>query len=91
MMDPQKARHSGYDEHSVDVDDHGIGRRFKFGGGDNLRWQRRVAAIPAMIFGAFAGARMLACSISLALAVVCGIAAMSAAARRHLLSEGRES
>jgi XapX domain-containing protein len=69
-MDSQKAHHSGYDEHSVDVDDHGTGRRFKFGGGDNPRWQPCVAAIPAMIFGAFAGARMLAYSISLALAVV---------------------
>ncbi len=54
--------------------------------GENPRWQRRVAAILAMICGAFAGARMLAYSISLPLAVACGIAAICAAARRHLFS-----
>ena len=59
--------------------------------GKNPRWQRRVAAILAMICGAFAGARMLAYSISLPLAVACGITAMCAAARRQLFSEGRES
>jgi uncharacterized membrane protein YoaK (UPF0700 family) len=69
----------------------GLAADSSLAGGENPRWQRRVAAILAMIFGAFAGARMLAYSISLPLAVACGIAAMCAAARRHLFSEGRES
>jgi hypothetical protein len=60
-------------------------------GGENPRWQRRGGAILAMTFGAFAGARMLAHSISLPLAVAFGITAVCAAARRHLFSEGRES
>jgi len=55
-----------------------------FAGGDNPRWQYRGAAILAVIFGAFAGARMLAYSISLPLGVACGIAAICAAARRNL-------
>jgi uncharacterized membrane protein YoaK (UPF0700 family) len=69
----------------------GLAADSSLAGGENPRWQRRGAAILAMICGAFAGAQMLAYSISLPLAVACGIAAMCAAARRHLFSEGRES
>jgi uncharacterized membrane protein YoaK (UPF0700 family) len=69
----------------------GLAADSSLAGGENPRWQRRVAAILAMICGAFAGARMLAYSISLPLAVASGIAAVCAAARRHLFSEGRES
>lgn len=64
----------------------GLAADSSLAGGDNPRWQRRSAAILAMICGAFAGARMLAYSISLPLAVACGIAAVCAAARRHLFS-----
>lgn len=68
----------------------GLAADSSLAGGENPRWQRRGAAILAMIFGAFAGAWMLTYSISLPLAVACGIAAMCAAARRHLFSKGRE-
>jgi len=68
----------------------GLAADSSLAGGANPRWQRRGAAILAMICGAFAGARMLAHSISLPLAVACGIAAMCATAQRHLVSEGRE-
>jgi uncharacterized membrane protein YoaK (UPF0700 family) len=69
----------------------GLAADSSLAGGGNPRWQRRGAGILAMITGAFAGARMLTYSISLPLAVACGIAAMCAAAHRHLFSEGRES
>ena len=68
----------------------GLAADSSLAGGDNPRWQYRGAAILAMVFGAFAGARMLTYSISLPLAVACAIAAMCAAAR-SLFSEGRES
>jgi hypothetical protein len=60
-------------------------------GGDNPRWQSRVAAILPMICEAFAGARMLACSISPPLAAACGIAAVCAAAHKNLFFEGSKS
>jgi uncharacterized membrane protein YoaK (UPF0700 family) len=69
----------------------GLSADSSLAGGVNPLWQRRVAAILAMICGAFAGARMLAYSISLPLAVACGIAAICAAARKNLFSEGRKS
>ena len=69
----------------------GLAADSSLAGGENPRWQRRVAAILALIGGAFAGARMLAYSISLPLTVACAIAAIGAAARRYLLSERRES
>ena len=69
----------------------GLAADSSLAGGENPRWQRRVAAILAMIFGAFAGARMLAYSISLPLVVACGIVAVCAAARSDLFSEGRNS
>ncbi len=69
----------------------GLAADSSLAGGENPVWQRRVGAILPMVCGAFAGARMLAYSISLPLAVACGIAAVCAAARRHLFSEGREA
>jgi uncharacterized membrane protein YoaK (UPF0700 family) len=69
----------------------GLAADSSLAGGGNSRWQRRGAAILAMILGAFAGARMVAHSIALPLAVSCGIAAACATARRHLFSEGRKS
>jgi uncharacterized membrane protein YoaK (UPF0700 family) len=69
----------------------GLAADSSLAGGRNPRWRRRGAAILAMIAGAFAGARMLAYSISLPLTVACGIAAMCAAAYWHFVSEGRES
>jgi uncharacterized membrane protein YoaK (UPF0700 family) len=69
----------------------GLAADSSLAGGGNPRWQRRGAAILAMILGAFAGARMAAHSIALPLAVSCGIAAACATARRHLFSEGRKS
>jgi uncharacterized membrane protein YoaK (UPF0700 family) len=41
-------------------------------GGDNVRWQRRLAAVVAMLGGAAAGAFLLGYSIALALGV-CGV------------------
>jgi uncharacterized membrane protein YoaK (UPF0700 family) len=69
----------------------GLAADSSLAGGENRRWQRRVAAILAMICGAFARARMLAYSTSLPLAVACGIAAICAVICRHLFSEGRIS
>jgi uncharacterized membrane protein YoaK (UPF0700 family) len=69
----------------------GLAADSSLAGGENPRWQRRGAAVLAMICGAVAGARMLVYSISLPLAVACGIAVICAAAHRHLFSEGRTS
>jgi uncharacterized membrane protein YoaK (UPF0700 family) len=70
----------------------GLAADSSLAGGENPRWLRRVAAILAMICGAFAGARMLAYSVSLPLAVACGMAAVCAAvARKNLFSEGSKS
>lgn len=69
----------------------GLAADSRLAGGDNLRWQRRAAAILAMIVGAFAGARMVVYSITLPLAVSCGIAATCAVVQRRSFSEGRKS
>jgi uncharacterized membrane protein YoaK (UPF0700 family) len=69
----------------------GLAADSSLAGGENPRWLRRGAAALAMICGAFAGARMLAYSISLPLAVASGIAVMCAAARWQLFSKGRDS
>ena len=69
----------------------GLAADSSLAGGENPRWQRRCAAILVLIFGAFAGARMLTYSISLPLAVACGIAAICAAARKRSFSARRES
>ncbi len=58
-------------------------------GGDNPRWQRRVAAIVAMIVGASAGGLMVRHSICLPLSVCCGITSACALARRYMDSEMR--
>ncbi len=46
----------------------GLAADSRIAGGDNSRWQRRLAAIVAMLAGATAGARMVMRSISLPLA-----------------------
>jgi uncharacterized membrane protein YoaK (UPF0700 family) len=69
----------------------GLAADSSLAGGDNPRWQRRGAAILAMIFGAFVGARMAAHSITMPLAVSCGITAICVAARRRLFSGRRKS
>jgi uncharacterized membrane protein YoaK (UPF0700 family) len=69
----------------------GLAADSSLAGGDNPRWQRRVAAILAMIVGAFAGACMVLHSISLPLAISCGMTAASALARRYMDSERRKS
>ena len=69
----------------------GLAADSSLAGGENPRWQRRCAAILALIFGAFAGARMVIHSISLPLVISGGITAMCAAASRHLDLQGRES
>jgi len=69
----------------------GLAADSSLAGGENPRWQRRGAAILAMIFGAFAGDRMVIHSISLPLAISCGITATCAVARRHMDLQGRES
>ena len=69
----------------------GLAADSSLAGGENPRWQRRGAAILSMLFGAFAGARMVVHSVTLALAVSCGVAALFAVARRRSYSEGRAS
>jgi uncharacterized membrane protein YoaK (UPF0700 family) len=56
-------------------------------GGDNLRWQRRGAAILAIIAGAAAGASMLSYSVAVPL-LVCGlISGICALIQMHLESK----
>jgi uncharacterized membrane protein YoaK (UPF0700 family) len=69
----------------------GLAADSSLAGGENPRWQRRGASILAMILGVFVGAHLLTYSVSLPLTAACGIAAICAAARRRLFSEGRES
>jgi hypothetical protein len=66
----------------------GLAADSSLAGGENPRWQRRGAAILAMVCGAFAGAPMLAYSISLPLAVASGIGAMCAPTRGILFQNG---
>ena len=56
-------------------------------GGDNPRWQWRVAAIVAMLAGAAAGARMVTRSIWFPLAVCSAITAACAFAQMHINSK----
>jgi uncharacterized membrane protein YoaK (UPF0700 family) len=58
-------------------------------GGDNPRWQRRVAAIVAMIAGAVAGARLVIRSISFPLAICSVITAACAIAHMQINSKRR--
>ena len=69
----------------------GLAADSSLAGGDNPRWQRRAAAILAMIAGAFAGASMALHSISLALAICCGITGVCALTRHHLDSDRRKA
>jgi len=62
----------------------------RLAGGDNPRWQRRVAAILAMLAGAFVGARMAIRSISFPLAVCGVITATCAIAHMRISSKGRQ-
>jgi uncharacterized membrane protein YoaK (UPF0700 family) len=47
----------------------GLGADSRLAGGENPRWQRRVAAILALVIGAFAGAELVNLSTALALMV----------------------
>jgi uncharacterized membrane protein YoaK (UPF0700 family) len=58
-------------------------------GGDNPRWQRRVAAIVAMLAGAAAGARLVVRSIALPL-VLCSIVTAGCAVAHLQISKGRQ-
>ena len=69
----------------------GLAADSRLAGGDNPRWQRRVAAILAMVAGATAGARMVIHSISLPLAVCSVITAGCAIAQCKSNSERRQS
>jgi uncharacterized membrane protein YoaK (UPF0700 family) len=69
----------------------GLAADSSLAGGDNPRWQRRGAAILAMILGAFAGAHLVLHSISLALAICFGITGACALTRKHLDSERRKA
>jgi uncharacterized membrane protein YoaK (UPF0700 family) len=69
----------------------GLAADSSLAGGDNPRWQRRVGAILALIVGAFAGARMVLHSISLPLAISCGVMVACALVRRHMDSERKKS
>jgi uncharacterized membrane protein YoaK (UPF0700 family) len=69
----------------------GLAADSNLAGGDNPRWQRRVAAIVAMIVGASSGACMVLHSISLPLAISCAMVASCVLARRYMDSERRKS
>jgi uncharacterized membrane protein YoaK (UPF0700 family) len=69
----------------------GLAADSSLAGGDNPRWQRRSAAILAMIVGAFAGASIALHSIPLALSICCVITGVCALARQHLDPERRKT
>jgi uncharacterized membrane protein YoaK (UPF0700 family) len=59
----------------------GLGADSRLAGGENPRWRRRVAAIVALVTGAFAGAVLVNLSTALALmvsALVTGFCAVAA-------------
>src|SRR5580698_2622275 len=58
----------------------GLGADSRLAGGENPRWRRRVAAILALAFGAFAGAQVVKRSAGLALLVAALISGCCAAA-----------
>jgi len=68
----------------------GLAADSRLAGGNNPRWQRRVAAILAMLAGATAGARMVMHSISFPLAVCTVIIAGCAIAQMHVTSRRRQ-
>ena len=68
----------------------GLAADSRLGGGESPRWQRRVAAIVAILAGAAAGAGMVSRSISIPLAVCSVITAGCAIAHVQLSSKGRQ-
>jgi uncharacterized membrane protein YoaK (UPF0700 family) len=66
----------------------GLAADSRFAGGDNPRWQRRLAAVAAMLAGAFAGARMVTRSISLPLAI-CGVITATCAVAHFAIDSKR--
>lgn len=68
----------------------GLAADSRMAGGDNPRWQRRLAAIVAMLAGATAGALMVMRSIWLPLAVCSVITAGCAIAHMHDNSKRRQ-
>ena len=56
----------------------GLAADSRLAGGDNPRWQRRVAAILALVIGAYAGAQLVKRSTALALLVAALITGMCA-------------
>ena len=68
----------------------GLAADSRLAGGDNPRWQRRVAAILAMLAGATAGARMVIRSASFPLAVCSVITAGCAIVHLQINSKRRQ-
>ena len=68
----------------------GLAADSRLAGGDSPRWQRRSAAIVAMLAGATAGTLMVVHSISLPLAVCSVITAGCAIAHMHINSKRRQ-
>lgn len=68
----------------------GLAADSSLAGGDNLRWQRRLAAIVVMLAGAAAGARMVVRSVSLPLAVCSVITAGCAIVYFQIRSKERQ-
>lgn len=68
----------------------GLAADSRLAGGDNPRWQRRVAAIAAMLAGGAAGARMVTRSMSLPLAICSMIMALCAIAQMQINSKRRQ-
>ena len=68
----------------------GLAADSRVAGGDNPRWQRRLAAVVAMLAGAAAGARMVMRSISLPLAVCSVITAGCAITHMQSNSKRRQ-
>jgi len=68
----------------------GLAADSRLAGGGSPRWQRRSAAIVAMLAGATAGARMVIRSISFPLAVCSVITAGCAIAHMYINSKRRQ-
>jgi len=69
----------------------GLAADSRLAGGDNPRWQRRVAAIVAIVVGSVAGARMVVHSIALPLVVCSVITAAGAVVQLRVDTKGRQS
>jgi len=79
------ANMTGNDDHGADAD--GMAADSRLAGGDSPRWQRRPAAIVAMLAGATAGTLMVVRSISLPRGVCSVITAGCAIAHMHINSK----